>query len=98
MNIDVNATLARFPELRPLRIVENPPWRFTVLDSGVLTGTRVHDGFAEGLWVIDRSRAGVHRRPIRKSPDPAVSDVNFSGPLSDAVALLQQAPRAQHPS
>ncbi len=94
MNIDVNATLARYPELRPLRIVENPPWRFTVLDSGVLTGTRAHDGYAEGLWVIDRNRAGVHRRPIRRTPEPVVDDVNFSGSLADAVALLQRTPNA----
>jgi hypothetical protein len=95
--MDADAALTRYPQLRPLVAMRDPRWRFDTLDSGVVTGARAHETYTETLWIIDELRAGVSRRPARERTS-AVPTLNFSGPLSEAVALLEQPPGAQRSS
>jgi hypothetical protein len=88
MDLNADDVIARFPGLEPLVAMSDPPWRFATLTSGVLTGTRAHGTYTEGLWIINERRTGAHRRPISGRLGPVVAEANFAGTLSDAVALL----------
>src|SRR4051794_39309693 len=85
-----NKATARFPRLRQLAEMTDPPWQFTVLETGVVTATRTHLSFVEALWVIDERRAGMHCPPLPSAYGAPVPTRSFSGPLAEAVALLQR--------
>jgi len=88
----------RFPALRPLAEMTDPPWQFATSVSGTLMGTRTHLSFVEALWVIDERRAGAQRRPLPSRYGAPVPTMSFSGPLSEAVAALQGPVRTDEPS
>jgi hypothetical protein len=87
MTVDSVELLTRWPTLKPLVALVEPPWTFMMLDSGVLTGVRRHTHYLETLWVISEHCAGMHRRSLDHY-DPLATTENFSGSLSDAVELL----------
>jgi hypothetical protein len=89
MNVEPAEVAARWPSLRPLLALTDPPWSFVTLASGVLIGSRAHEAYAEGLWVIDERHTGINRSPrAGRSNGQVAATVNFAGTLSDAVDLL----------
>lgn len=86
--------LARYPELEPLLDLD-PPWRFYPL-IGALTGERATLSHVEALWIVDEENAGVVRRTATGWTGPPVSEVDFAGPLADAVRLLLLPERRWH--
>jgi hypothetical protein len=93
MEPTVDETLARWPALKPLLVMIDPPWQFTTMSNGVLSGTRTHESYVEALWVIGEERAGMSRAPIPNRAAPAIVTVNFSGPLHEAIELLRRPAR-----
>lgn len=89
MELNAEEVVAYWPTLKPLVAMADPPWRFEPVGSGVLSGTRLHHTYVEALWVIDEERAGVNRGAIPNRPGPVVVPVSFSGPLREAVEILQ---------
>lgn len=80
--------LARYPALAPLLAVDGDAWQFC--DFGPdLTGRRLTPTTIAALWIGDTHNAGAVR--VRTSADRApVTEVDFAGPLDDAVRLLAE--------
>jgi hypothetical protein len=90
--MDALSVLARFPALRPLIEMTDPPWRFAEIANGMVAATRVHANYSETLWIVDEQRVGARRQSNPDYPGTPVPPIEFFGSLIDAVALLTRRP------
>jgi hypothetical protein len=90
--MDAMKILARFPALRPLVEMTDPPWEFTEMTNGMVAATRAHASYSETLWIVDEQQVGARRQSTPSHPGRPVPPIDFSGSLIDAVALLKREP------
>lgn len=78
--------LSRYPDLAPLLTVDRDPWQFTNFGPD-LTARRLTPTTIAALWIGDAHNSGAVRV---RTATPPVTEVDFSGPLVDAVRLLSE--------
>lgn len=90
MDLEIGEVIGRWPFLAQLGELPGPPWRFGVTASNVLAGERAYETYVETLWIVDEAMVGLNRTPIPGRTGQTVARLDFVGPLTEAVALLQQ--------
>ncbi|MGB3438457.1 MAG: hypothetical protein WBA97_06850 [Actinophytocola sp.] len=82
--------VARWPFLAPIVVLPGPSWRFWWMAPDSLACQRIHDAYAESLWIIDENNVGLNRSPIRGGSARVVSPSDFAGTVNEVLAVLQQ--------